>query len=241
MKVLLFTILVLPQLAVAQEKQPAISKYGLPVINDIGTYKSLVNDNSDNQLIDLRQLIPDAKFDIRYATPENLVHKPVYPTADIFLRKPAAMALLRAQQILAGQGLGLLFFDGYRPYEVTVIFYETIKDTTFVADPRKGSRHNRGMAVDLGLFDLKTGQPLPMPSDYDETTERAYHSYMDADSLAINNRKILRTTMEDAGFEIYPWEWWHYDFNGWKNAALFDIWHSEIRRANLELAKKKYP
>lgn len=229
----------MPFSLLAQEGKTQVSKYGLPVIQDIDLYKSLVRENPDNELIDLRTLIPDAKFDVRYATADNLVKRPVYPAADVFMRKPAALALKEAQEILKKQGLGLLFFDGYRPYEVTVLFYEIIKDTTFVADPRKGSRHNRGMAIDLSLYDLETGKAVLMPSGYDETTERSYHAFMDADSVALANRKTLRTVLQAVGFEIYKWEWWHYDFKGWKDAAIYDIWHQAIREANVALAKKQ--
>ena len=240
MKNLSFIIFwIMPITLFAQESKIPVSKYGLPVIHDIDLYKKLVLENPDNELIDLRILIPDAKFDVRYATADNLVKKPVYPAADVFMRKPAALALKDAQDILKKQGLGLLFFDGYRPYEVTVLFYEIIKDTTFVADPRKGSRHNRGMAIDLSLYNLETGKAVPMPSGYDETTERSYHAFMDADSVALANRKTLRTVLETVGFEIYKWEWWHYDFKGWKDAAIYDIWHNAIREANAALAKKQ--
>lgn len=239
MRKLLSIVLFLPIFLQAQEQTLPVSKYGLPVINDIGLYKKLVVADPDNEMIDLRELIPGAKFDVRYATANNIVKKQVYPAADVFMRKPAALALLKAQEQLNKLGYGLLFYDGYRPYAVTVLFYETIKDTTFVADPRKGSRHNRGMAIDLSLYDLQTGQPLVMPSGYDETTERSFHDYLGADSIAKSNRKILRTTMEAVGFDIYKWEWWHYDFKGWQDAAVYDIWHNKIRKANAALAKKK--
>ncbi len=211
------------------------SKYGLPVVNDVEIYQKIVRANPDNELIDLKKFIPDARFDVKYATSDNLIGRPLYPAAEVFLRKPAALALKKAHKSLKKQGLGLMFHDGYRPYEVTVIFYETIKDTTFVADPHKGSRHNRGMAIDLTLFDLKTGKALSMPSGYDETTPRSFHSYMEADSASLAHREILKNALTAVGFEIYPWEWWHYDFKGWETCYTYDIWHADIRRGNKKL------
>lgn len=213
------------------------SAYGLPVVNQVALYETIVRANPDNALVDLRGFIPHAKFDIRYAGSNNLIGRPLYPAPDMFMRRPAALALKAAAKILKKQGLGLLFHDGYRPYEITVVFYETIKDTTFVADPRKGSRHNRGMAVDLSLYDLKTGKELSMPSEYDETTPRAFHDYMDTDAASIAHRTLLRETMEAVGFDVYPWEWWHYDFKGWQSCYTYDLWHAEIRNANRRLRR----
>ncbi|AUD03729.1 M15 family metallopeptidase [Spirosoma pollinicola] len=208
------------------------SKYGLPVVNDAGIYKQLVATDPDNELVDMRTLIPDAQFDVTYATTNNLVKRKLYPTADVFMRKTAALALQKASQNLEKQGFGFIFFDGYRPYAVTEIFYEVIKDTTFVADPHKGSRHNRGMAIDLSLYDRKTGKRLSMPSDYDETTPRAFQSFMQSDSASLAHRAVLRSAMEGVGFAIFPWEWWHYDFKGWESCFTYDLWHDAIRKAN---------
>lgn len=208
------------------------SKYGLPVVSDVNVYRKIVLADPDNELVDMRALIPDAQFDVTYAGPRNLLNRKLYPTADVFMRKPAALALQQAHENLKKQGFGLLFFDGYRPYAVTVLFYEEIKDTTFVADPHKGSRHNRGMAIDLSLFDRKTGKRLSMPSDYDETTPRAFQSYMQSDSASLAHRAVLRSAMEQVGFSIFPWEWWHYDFRGWERCFTYDLWHNAIRQAN---------
>lgn len=212
-----------------------VSKYGLPVANDPAVYSRLVRENPDNKLLDLRELIPNAIFDVTYAGTNNFLGRKIYPSADVFLRKPAAEALVRVAARLRSQGLGLLLFDGYRPYSVTVTFYEEIGDTTFVADPRKGSKHNRGMAIDLSLFDLKTGIPLEMPSKYDEPSERAWHSWSGGDAKALANRQILKDAMISEGFEVFAYEWWHYDFQGWQSCVTYDLWHSVIRKANRKL------
>ena len=209
-----------------------VSKYGLPVANDPSVYNRLVRQDAGNRLLDLRELIPDAMFDVTYAGVNNFLGRKIYPTADVFLRKPAAEALVRVAERLRSRGLGLLLFDGYRPYSVTVLFYEEIGDTTFVADPRKGSKHNRGMAIDLSLFDLKTGKPLEMPSKYDEASERAWHSWSGGEPGALTNREILKEAMVSEGFEVFKYEWWHYDYRGWQSCVTYDLWHSSIRKAN---------
>lgn len=228
--------------SVAGLAQPATynlpkSKYGLPVVNDVSVYRKIVATDPDNELVDMRQLLPDAQFDVTYAKTTNFLKRKLYPTADVFMRKPAALAIRQAHENLKKQGFGLLLFDGYRPYAITVLFYEEHGDTTFVADPRKGSKHNRGMAIDLTLFDRKTGKRLSMPSDYDESTPRAYHNYMDSDSASLAHRAILKREMERVGFSIFPWEWWHYDFRGWESCFTYDVSFKAIRQANKTLKK----
>jgi D-alanyl-D-alanine dipeptidase len=224
----------LPSAAIAQQPTYDLpkSKYGLPVVNDVTIYQKIVAANPDNELVDIRQILPDAQFDVTYAHTNNFLKRKLYPTADVFMRKPAALAIRQAHENLKKQGLGLLLFDGYRPYAITVLFYEEHGDTTFVADPRKGSRHNRGMAIDLTLFDRKTGKRLSMPSDYDESTPRAFHNYMQSDSASLAHRAILKAEMERVGFSIFPWEWWHYDFQGWETCFTYDLSHKAIRQAN---------
>lgn len=213
------------------------SKYGLPVVKTVQTYKQLVLKDGDNALVDVRTLIPDAHFDVRYATTNNLIGRKLYPRAEVFMRRPAASALVRANELLRAKGFGLLLHDGYRPYAITELFYEVIKDTTYVADPRKGSKHNRGMAIDLSLFHLHNGQPVLMPSAYDETTPRAWHNYTETTEEAHRHREILKQVMTQVGFEIYPWEWWHYDYQGWQTCYTYDIWHKKIKKANRRLTK----
>lgn len=234
----LLQLLPLALLAQSPTGQLPLSKYGLPVVGNESVYREVVRADPENALVDMRRLLPEAKFDVTYSTDRNFLKRKVYPTADLFMRKPAAEALVRAAEQLKSKGLGLLLFDGYRPYAVTVLFYEEVGDTTFVADPRKGSKHNRGMAIDLTLFDLKTGQPLPMPSGYDEASPRAYHEYQGGDPEALRNRAVLREAMEQAGFNIFKWEWWHYDYAGWENCLTYDLWHKRISAVNRQLGIK---
>lgn len=167
-------------------------------------------------LVDLSVMDKRLKFDIRYAGSNNFMGKALYPKARALLQKPAAEALIRAHERLRKQGYGLLVFDAYRPWSVTREMWDKHPHyREYLADPLKGSRHNRGCAIDLTLFDLRTGQPVPMPSDYDEFTERAHPDYQGGSAAARESRDMLRAAMEAEGFKVYENEWWHFDFEGW--------------------------
>ena len=183
------------------------------------------------ELVELIKLDPSLRLDIRYATPNNFLGRPVYTEARAFLQRPAADALLRVNRALKRQGYGLLVFDGYRPWSVTKIFWDAtpLDKREFVADPAKGSRHNRGCAVDLSMFDLRTGTAVRMPSEYDEFTERAHINYKCGSAEATRLRETLRAAMEAAGFIAYEPEWWHYDYKDWKEYAILNLSFSEIR------------
>jgi D-alanyl-D-alanine dipeptidase len=175
-----------------------------------------------SDLVELTTLDPTIKLDIRYATTRNFLGTPMYTQARAFLQRPAAEALLRVQRSLAPQGYGLLVHDAYRPWYVTKIFWDAVPEAQhrFVADPASGSRHNRGCAVDLTLYDFKTGRAVKMPSLYDETTERAYPGYTGGTSKERRLRDLLRRHMEAAGFSVDEYEWWHYDYRDWKLYAI---------------------
>jgi D-alanyl-D-alanine dipeptidase len=193
----------------------------LSVVPDRATYERLAASDPDKRLVDLASVgIP---LDIRYATPDNFMKKTLYPVAKAYLRAPAAQALVDVQRELAPQGIGIKVFDGYRPYRVTVAMWEPIRNPDFVADPAKGSRHNRGAAVDLTLIDLQTGVELAMPTPYDDFTARARHDFNDLSPDALRNRAVLRDAMIKHGFEPLPSEWWHYDFGGWQRFELMDV------------------
>jgi D-alanyl-D-alanine dipeptidase len=194
-----------------------------PIINTIEAYKQSVSKNKDNELVEIKKEIPSVVLDITYATSKNIAKKPVYTLASAFARKQVVASIKKIQQELSKQGLGLKIFDGYRPYAVTCLFYAALRDTTFVAPPWRGSKHNRGCALDLTVIDLKTGKELDMPSAYDEATERSYQSYDKCTPLQANNRALLRDVMTNNGFQIYPYEWWHFDFVGWEKYEIMDI------------------
>lgn len=176
-------------------------------------------------LVELVKLDPTIKLDIRYATANNFLGTPVYTQARAFLQQPAAEALLRAHRELKTHGYGLIIHDGYRPWYVTKIFWDATPNDKklFVANPATGSRHNRGCAVDLSLYDLATGKEVTMPSGYDEMTERAYADYPGgtADERAL--RSLLRQAMEKQGFTVNPTEWWHFDYKDWKQYPIMNV------------------
>jgi D-alanyl-D-alanine dipeptidase len=176
-------------------------------------------------LVELITLDPTIKLDIRYATTNNFLSTPMYSQARAFLQRPAAEALLRASHALRGSGYGLLIYDGYRPWYVTRMFWDATPSDKriFVADPKNGSRHNRGCAVDLTLYNLKTGAAVKMPSGYDEMSERAYSEYAGGTPEERELRAILRAAMEKEGFSVYPQEWWHFDYKDWKYYRILNV------------------
>ncbi len=177
------------------------------------------------ELLGLAALEPTLRFDVRYASSDNFLGEPLYAQAAAFLVRPAAEALLRAHQSLQEKGFGLLIHDAYRPWEVTKLFWEATppKDRHFVADPKTGSRHNRGAAVDLTLCDLKTGEPIEMVGSYDEFSPRSHPDYPGGTALQRWHREILREAMEAQGFQVYEHEWWHFDFQGWERFPIQNV------------------
>jgi CubicO group peptidase (beta-lactamase class C family)/D-alanyl-D-alanine dipeptidase len=182
-------------------------------------------------LVDLTTLDPIIKLDIRYATTNNFLSTPFYTTAKAYLQRPAALALLRVHRKLAAQGYGLLIHDAYRPWFVTKMFWDATpeKDHIFVADPAQGSRHNRGCAVDLTLYELKTGQAVKMVGGYDEMSDRSYPDYLGGTSLERWHRELLRRAMEEEGFSVYEAEWWHFDFKDWRKYPILNRTIEELR------------
>ncbi|MCE9567010.1 MAG: serine hydrolase [Planctomycetes bacterium] len=180
-------------------------------------------------LVDLAT-IDGIKFDIRYATDNNFLGKPFYTSAKAFMQKPAAAALARVQKTLKERGYGLFVYDAYRPWYVTKMFWDATPEKfhNFVADPSKGSRHNRGCAVDLGLYDLKTGKVIEMVSGYDEMTDRAFPDYMGTTSRQRWHRDLLRRAMEAEGYSVYEEEWWHYDYKDWRAYPILNKTFEEL-------------
>ncbi len=181
-------------------------------------------------LVELAALDPTIRLDVRYATPDNFLGRAVYTEARAFLQRPAAEALVRAHRALRERGYGVVVFDGYRPWRVTKLFWDLTppEKHSFVADPARGSKHNRGCAVDLSLYDLATGREVAMPSAYDEMSERAYPTYALGDPAAVERRDLLRRALEQEGFFVYPYEWWHFDFKDWREYPILDVPFAEI-------------
>lgn len=182
-------------------------------------------------LVDAAQIVPHVVLDVRYATDRNFMGATLYPDARVILQRPAAQALARVQQDLARYGLGLVLYDGYRPWYVTKAFWDATppEQRGFVAYPPDGSKHNRGCAVDLGLVALQTGEVVEMPSAYDEFTSRAYADYPGSTSRARYFRALLRRTMEAHGFAVNPTEWWHFDYQGWRDYGVLNVPFEDVR------------
>lgn len=180
------------------------------------------------ELVELITVIPGIVLDVRYATTNNFTGKKVYPSARCFLQKPAAMALKKVQADLAKSGAALKIFDAYRPLSVQKIFWSICSDDRYVADPAKGSRHNRGCAVDLTLVDLETGEELIMPSGFDDFSEKAGRDESKMSAEVLKNYQLLDAAMTRYGFIGLASEWWHYDFDpehnrSWAEYPVLDI------------------
>lgn len=180
-------------------------------------------------LIDIREVLPDVRLDIRYATDNNFTKQVLYPEARCVLRREVAEALAKVQSDLKRLDFELVIYDCYRPLSVQRKLWEIVPDERYVANPEKGSRHNRGAAVDVGLYD-SYGKLVKMPTEYDDFTERAHHDFIDLPSEVLVHRQNLRTIMENNGFAAFPTEWWHYDYLGWQRYPIEDIPFSDIPR-----------
>ena len=186
-----------------------------------------------SDLVEIVKLDPTIRLDVRYATPNNFTGRAVYREARAFLQRPAAEALVRVNRALAEKGYGLLVFDGYRPWSVTKLFWDITpqdkRDRGFVANPAKGSKHNRGAAVDLSMFELSTGREVAMPSLYDEFSDRAAPDYAGGTAEERERRDLLRAAMEREGFAVDPGEWWHFNYEGWESYPILDVPFGDIR------------
>ncbi len=187
-------------------------------------------DFRESDLVELVTLDSTLMLDIRYASTNNFMGAPFYEEPRAFLQRPAAEALVRAHQGLKEYGFGLLIYDGYRPWQVTKMFFDATPDSLklFVADPAQGSRHNRGCAVDLTLYDLATGEPVEMTSGYDEFTARAYPDYPGGAARSRYHREVLRDAMEAHGFTVYEAEWWHFDYKDWREYSIMNVGFGKI-------------
>ncbi|HEY4305168.1 MAG TPA: M15 family metallopeptidase [Gemmatimonadaceae bacterium] len=183
-------------------------------------------------LVELAKLDPSIRLEIRYATTNNFLGTKFYDEARAFMQRPAAEAVVRANAALKSLGYGLLIHDAYRPWYVTKMFWDAtpLDKRWLVADPSAGSKHNRGEAVDLTLYDLANGRPVAMPSTYDESTDRAYADYPGGTTAQRWRRAVLRKAMEAEGFTVNPTEWWHFDYKDWRQYAIGNVTFDKIAR-----------
>jgi D-alanyl-D-alanine dipeptidase len=182
-------------------------------------------------LVELVSLDATIHLDVRYATTNNFLGTPFYTQARAFLQRPAAEALVRAHRWLKTQGYGLLVHDAYRPWMVTRMFWDATPPDKriFVADPAQGSRHNRGCAVDLTMYDLKTGAPAEMTGGYDEMSDRSYPDFPGGTSRQRWHRALLRHAMEQEGFRVFEFEWWHFDYAEWPKYPILNVAFENLR------------
>jgi D-alanyl-D-alanine dipeptidase len=182
-----------------------------------------------NDLIELVRLDTSIHLDIRYATSNNFVGRPVYKEARAFLQLPAAEDLVKVNKELKLLGYGLLIFDGYRPWSVTKIFWDITPNKEFVANPKEGSKHNRGCAIDLSLYEIASGKEVQMTGQYDEMSERSYPGYTGGTAEQRRMRDLLRSKMEANGFTVEHNEWWHFNYKDWKSYGIGNTLFREIK------------
>ena len=223
------TVVFLPIFFSAFTSLSGQSKYGLKATT-YEEYAQSIKLNPEKELVDLESFIPGIVLDIRYATSNNFTGEKIYNLSKAYARRPVATALKKIQADLKQQGLGIKIFDAYRPYKATVKFYEVYHDTTYVASPYRGSRHNRGCALDLTVINLKTGEELTMPTGFDSFKKEAWPSTPVSDPQIRKNRSLLINAMEKHGFKVNSSEWWHFDFVGWQKYEVMDIDFEELEK-----------
>ncbi|MEQ1554357.1 MAG: M15 family metallopeptidase [Ferruginibacter sp.] len=197
----------------------------LAVVTSAKAYKSSLLVGNNNVLIDVKNLIPSIILDLKYATQNNFTGINLYGNCThTYMRTNPAHSLYKIQQFLKEKGLGLKIFDAYRPYSVTKKMWNLIQDERYVANPKNGSGHNKGISVDLTLIDLSTGTELDMGTAFDNFTDSAHHAFTNNFSKnIIENRKLLKTTMEQFGFKALETEWWHYAWISEEKYEVLDL------------------
>lgn len=201
------------------------------VIDNITTYNNSIKHDPGNRLVLLKQCVNTLITDFKYATYNNFTRHILYTEPEAYLRLPTALALKKVQEDLATKGLGLKVFDAYRPYSVTKEMWKVVPDERYAANPAKGSGHNRGAAVDVTLVKISTGEELPMPTGFDDFTEKAHHTYTNLPKNVVQNRALLKTTMEKHGFVALSTEWWHYSLsNATTDFELLDLSFEQLKK-----------
>lgn len=188
----------------------------------------------DHNLVELIQVDPRIKLDIKYATADNFCKQVLYPVATCFVHRDCAQALIKVQDRLEPHHVFLKVFDGYRPIAVQQIMWDIVQNENYVMNPAKGKgRHTRGTAIDLTLIDA-VGNELEMPSAFDDFTERAHRDNPAHSPTAYRNMKLLEDAMHAEGFIGWPLEWWHYDLPGWND----DVRYPSLNISLTELSKR---
>ena len=204
--------------------------YALPLTTKARQYKAQTDSQPGLEMVRLTGMIPDLRTDWRYASSQNFTGEILYHQPEAYLRKDAAAKLKMVDDSLKKMGIGLLIFDAYRPYRVTLAMWKIVPDDRYAANPANGSGHNRGIAVDITLVNRNTGEPLPMPTDFDNFTDSAHHDFQGLDSTVLQNRALLKGVMEHFGFRALSTEWWHYSLPEPKRYPLMDISFRKMKK-----------
>ena len=226
MKTLLLTLLIFT----IKIKSHCQTDCTYPAINSINNYTDSVAQNPNIKLVLVKKYIKDIVLDLRYATTNNFMHKKLYKSADAFYGLAAILALAKVQDSLKKNGLGLKIFDAYRPYAATCLMWEVVKDDRYAANPKNGSGHNRGIAIDLTLINFVTKAELPMPTAFDNFSDTSHHSFKNLPTNILENRRILTTIMEYFGFKKLDTEWWHFQFITVVKPPVFNISFKQLKK-----------
>ena len=205
-----FTVISFSHVAFSQSNTASHNLILPPVINNVKAYKNSILSDSSKRLVSLQAFIPQIVIDLKYAAKNNFTHTVLYTNPAAFARQAAATALKKVTADFNKKGLTIKIFDAYRPYEVTQKMWKLVHDERYAANPTKGSGHNRGAAFDVTLVKISTGEELAMPTQFDDFSERAHHNYSQLPAEVIQNRELLKNTMEKFGFVSLSTEWWHY-------------------------------
>jgi zinc D-Ala-D-Ala dipeptidase len=203
--------------------------YGLNTISDPKVLKETIHKDPNKALVRIKDYVPNIALDIKYATTQNVFYTQLYKKTAALVRLPVAKALAAVQKDLNAQGYGLKIYDAYRPYSVTCQMFEMLPDTLYMGLPWTGSKHNRGIALDLTLIDLKTKKELKMPTPFDALVYAAHPEFMKLPEEVIKSRELLKTVMKKHGFKVDPMEWWHFNFVSDTVFELLDIPFERLR------------
>jgi len=195
----------------------------LLIITTKKAYLKTVKEDGDKALVLIKKYVPSIKLDIKYATSQNIFYQKLYPKALAYVRLPVAKALAKVQEELKSKGLSLKIYDAYRPYSVTVQMFEMLPDTLYMGLPWTGSKHNKGIALDLTLVSLKTGKELKMPTPFDALVYASHPEFPLVSDEAKQNRELLKDVMKRHGFVVDPMEWWHFNYKSSTNFEILDL------------------
>ncbi|MBT9394297.1 hypothetical protein KLP40_14085 [Hymenobacter sp. NST-14] len=201
---------------------------GFTIVSSAADYRRRLAVNGERELVDLAVLIPEIVLDLRFATAHNVLGRPLYSQARALLRRPVAEALQGVQQVLREWGLSLCVFDAYRPYSLTRVLAQDSGTVKTATSPWNSLPRNRGCAVDVGLVEVATRRPVPLPTDFGEELPAAHSGFGQLPPHVLFNRSVLLAAMKQQGFQNYPGQWWHFAHHRWPDFDLLDLPFEEL-------------